>query len=306
MVNNGTTALWAAIEALQTLVVYTPVLTFSAVANASDISTGTQLEFMDVAEDTLTTDWSQHAGLDGTVVAMDYAGYPSLRSRPPHYTGRIILDAAHSIGATIDGQPNAKFADVATYSFHPTNTVTGAEAGLVACDDDSIYKELLLLRNNGIDVTTGLRVGIGLNLHCDELSCALLLSQLTRLKGNIARKHEIAKMYMSRWKNDLRVILPVYDEGHAFHLFPIRISTAVNCTVEEFRAKLLTYGVASQRHYFPLHLMPIYNHLHLEGCYPIAEHAYNRLVSIPMFAGLDDNQVRIVMNAVDWTLDAYS
>ncbi len=80
----------------------------------------------------------------------------------------------------------------------------------------------------------------------------------------------------------------------------------MNCTVEEFRSKLLTYGVASQRHYRPLTDMPIYSYMNFHGCYPVAERAYERLVSIPMYAGLDDNQVRIVMNAVDWSLDAYS
>jgi dTDP-4-amino-4,6-dideoxygalactose transaminase len=307
MVNNGTTALLAAVEATHTFDVYTPVLTFSAVANAAEMaSTQPEIHFHDVCEDTLCVDWNQSAGIDGTIVAMDYAGYPSLRSWPPHYMGDIVLDAAHSIGATINGEPNTKFANIATYSFHPTKTVTSAEGGAIVCDSDSIYEELLLLRNNGIDIKTGLRVTTGLNLHCDELSCALLLSQLTRLKSNIARKHEIAKMYMDRWKDDLRLILPVYDEGHAFHLYPVRLSTAVNCTVEEFRAKLLTYGVASQRHYRLLSNMPIYAYMNLDGCYPVAERAYERLVSIPMYAGLDDNQVRIVMNAVDGSLDAYS
>lgn len=305
MVNNGTTALWAAIEAVQTLVVNTPVLTFSAVANAADMAHA-DLEFRDVDVDTLCVDWSQFSGIDGTIVAMDYAGYPSLRSKPKHHVGRVILDAAHSIGASINGESNTQYADIATFSFHPTKTVTSAEGGALVMDDDDLYRRVILLRNNGIDPETGLRVTIGMNLHCDELSCALLLSQLERLESNLIYKRGIAAAYGNRWKDDIRVILPVHDPGHAYHLYPIRLSPAVNCTVEEFRVKLLAYGVASQRHYRGIHQMPIYKHLKLEGCYPIAEHAYDRLVSIPMYAGLTVEQVRIVMNAVDWSLDAYS
>ncbi len=306
VVTNGTMALWAAVEATQTIQVYSPTLTFSAVANAANLSSYVPaLDLFDVEEDTLCTDWSKHSGLDGTIVAMDYGGYPSLRSTVPHHVGKVILDAAHSLGATINGESNTKYADIATFSFHPAKLATGGEGGAIVTDDDDLYNELVLLRNNGINPATGLRTTTGFQLHMNEMSVALLMSQLTRLQQSLERRRGIAKTYMGRWRNDLRVILPVYDEGHSFHLFAIRLSTAVKCDVEEFRAKLLTYGVGSQRHYRPIHQMPIYGNS-LDGCYPIADHAYERLVSIPMYYGLDDNQVRIVMNAVDWTLDAYS
>lgn len=307
VVTNGTMALWAAIEVTQPLQVYTPTLTFSAVANAAEMSSLLpQLEFFDVDEDTLTTDWASHAGLDGTIVPMDYAGYPSLRSCPPHFTGRVVLDAAHSLGATINGESNTKYADIATFSFHPAKLATSGEGGAIVTDDDDLYNQLVLLRNNGINPTTGLRQSTGLQLHMNEISVALLMSQLTRLQESIQRRHEIAKTYMARWQDDMRVILPVYDEGHSWHLFVIRLSDSVKCTVQEFRDKLLTYGVGSQRHYLPLTDMPIYKHLNLHGCFPVAEHAYDRMLSIPMYFGLSDSDVRIVMNAVDWSLDAYS
>lgn len=303
---NGTMALWAAIEASQTERVYSPTLTFSAVANATDMAEGMpELELMDVDEDTLCTDWSNHSGLDGTVVAMDYAGYPSLR-RPVYCNGYTILDAAHSLGATIGGESNTVYADAATYSFHPAKLATGGEGGAVVTNDEDFYNKLLLLRNNGINPATGLRESVGLQLHMNEMSVALLMSQLDRLQESIQRRHEIALTYMSRWKDDVRVILPVYDPGHAFHLFTPRLSTAVKCDIPTFQESLKKYGVGSQRHYRNIHQMLIYKHLDLEGCYPVAEHAYERLISIPMYFGLTDDQVRIVMNAVDWSLDAYS
>ncbi len=306
-VTNGTMALWAAIEATATQRVYSPTLTFSAVVNAVDCSAWIpQIDFMDVDEDTLCTDWSKHAGLDGTIVAMDYGGYPSLRCVVPHHVGKVILDAAHSLGATINGEPNTKYADIATFSFHPAKLATGGEGGAIVTNDDDLYNELVLLRNNGIDPATGLRTAIGLQLHMNEMSVALLMSQLTRLQQSLARRREIARIYLNRWKDDLRLILPVYDDGHSFHLFVIRLSESVKCTTQEFRDKLLTYGVGSQVHYRPITDMPIYSNTGLHGCFPVAEHAYERMLSIPMYFGLDDNQVRIVMNAVDWSLDAYS
>jgi dTDP-4-amino-4,6-dideoxygalactose transaminase len=308
VVTNGTVALQMAVEAAFELTVYSPTLTFSAVANAVDHSSCyPSFELMDVEADTLCTDWSRHSGLDGTIVAMDYAGYPSLRRKPSNHIGKVVLDAAHSLGATICGESNTKHADIATFSFHPAKLATGGEGGAVVCDDDEIYQSLILLRNNGIDPSTGLRITTGTQAHMNEMSVALLMSQLTRLQDSLTRRREIALTYMNRWKDDLRLILPVYDDGHSFHLFAIRLSDSVKCDVEQFRYELLKYGVGSQRHYRPIHLMPAFqSQYNLEGCFPVAEHAYERLVSIPMYFGITDEQVRIVMNAVDWSLDAYS
>lgn len=302
---NGTLALWMAIEALGDMNVHTPTLTYSAVANAADLSGWVPLlHLYDVDVDTLCAEFP--SGLDGTVVGMDYAGYPSLSKPLSIYAGRVVLDGAHSLGAKLDdGSASGKYADVVTLSFHPLKQLCAGEGGSVLTDDEGIYKELLRLRNNGID-ETGMRVSVGLNCHMDEMSAALALSQLKRLHQSIERRHEIATYYYQAWQDDVRVILPTWANGHAFHLYPIRLSDAVNCDTTTFRKELLELGVGTQTHYYPLHLQPVMEHLKLKGLYPIAEHAYERLISIPMYYGLKDSEIGTVIESINKTLEKYS
>jgi dTDP-4-amino-4,6-dideoxygalactose transaminase len=305
--SNGTIALWMALEASRELAVYSPTLTYSAVVNAMSYTTSwPTLELYDSDVDTLCVDWSKHSGLDGAIVAMDYAGYPSLQSYPRRFTGTVILDAAHSLGARLDdGSSNTKYADIVTLSLHALKLVTGGEGGAVLTNSDHIHSELLKLRNNGID-ETGQRVTSGLNCNMDEMSAALALSQLKRLPDSIKRRHEIANYYYHAWEHDVRVILPAWAKGHAFHLFPIRLSEYVKCDIPTFRKELLELGVGTQVHYRPIHLMPAEAHHKLAGIYPIAEKAYERLISIPMYYGLNDRDVGTVISAINQTMEKYS
>lgn len=304
-VSNGSVALWMALSTCNEMETYSPTLTYSAVANASELHNGQIPTLFDVDEDTCCTDWSKHAGLDGAVVAMDYAGYPGLRNVPPHFVGKVILDAAHSLGATIKGESNTKLADIATFSYHPAKLVCAGEGGAIVTDNEYLHDTMWALRNNGID-KNGLKVSIGTNGHMDEMSCALALSQLKRLKQSIQRRHEIAQMYYKAWDGDNRIILPVYDEGHAFHLFVIRVSESVSADIETIRGEMKDIGVATQRHYRPLHLQPVYQHWNFQGLYPIAEHIYERAISIPMYYGLKDYEIKTVITAVERSLDRHA
>lgn len=304
VVSNGSVALWMALAACNEMETYSPTLTYSAVANASELHNGQIPVLFDVDNKTYCTDWSTHAGLDGAVVAMDYAGYPSLRKTPPHFVGKVILDAAHSLGATIKGESNTKLADIATFSYHPAKLVCGGEMGAVVTDSEYLYETMWTLRNNGID-RNGLKVSIGMNCHADEMSCALALSQMKRLKQSIQRRHEIAMHYYNAWEGDSRIILPVYDEGHAFHLYTIRLSEMVMCSVSRFRQDLYELGIGTQVHYKLIHLQPCYQHFNFAGSFPIAERIYERILSIPMYYGLGDSNVKYIIESINRVLDKY-
>lgn len=307
-VSNGTVALLAALKATRDLEVFSPTLTFSAVANASGIINNYLPNLYDVDVDSLCTNWWEYAGLDGSIVAMDYGGYPHLKERPQHFIGSIVLDAAHSLGATLEnGESNTKHADIATYSFHPAKILTTAgEGGAVVTDSDDFYKEILMFRNNGFEPGTHDHVTFGINAHITELQAVMGISQLKRLRDSIKRRNEIANYYYSAWNEDVRVILPAWARGHSWHLFVLRFSEFVKCDMPTFMSEMLERGVTCQRHYKPLHMQKIFSHLNLEGTYPVAEHAYERMLSIPMFFGLSDSDVGVVINAVNQVMEKYS
>jgi len=314
---NATVALWAVVKALSLNKLWTSTLTYSAIGNAAALSHQPYIRFVDVDVDTLCgvmpETWN---GVDDAIYApMDYAGYPSLERPIPGawkgdgltYSGSFtLLDAAHSIGGKLaDGKSNTYYADAAVYSLHPCKPITSGEGGIVVTDDQNLMLELKQFRNNGFRPGTHTQTGVGINGHMPELSCALGLSQSLRLNSLIATRHAIAQVYYSHWQNDLRVILPAYHSGHVFHLYVIRLSEAVDCDIETFRAELEKVGVGTQRHYRPLHTQPVYR-VTDDINYPIAQHAYNRMISIPMYVGLELNDIRFITNSIDRLLDKYA
>jgi perosamine synthetase len=303
--SNGTLSLMGALQACDELDIYSTTLTFSAVVNAAYYHSRTTPQLFDIDVDSLCTDWSKYYGLDGAIVAMDYAGFPSLSSRPTHFRGTVILDSAHSMGGTLSTlESNATFADMVIYSGHPAKLATGGEIGGVATDSDKFYHRLLMFRNNGFEPNTHNQSDFGVNANPGEMPAALWLSQMERLKESINRRHEIAYYYNTHWTDDVRVILPVWTVGHAWHLYVLRLSEYVKADIPTIQKELLELGVTVQRHYLPLHKQSIYKSLDLH--YPVAEHAYDRMMSIPMFFGLSDQDVQTVIGAVDQVMEKYS
>lgn len=306
--SNATVALWACVRAAHLSEVWSSTLTYSAIENAARLNDNLPLYLVDVDVDTLCgempTAWN---GIDDAIyVPMDYAGYPSLEKPIPHTGGPFtLLDAAHSIGGFIsEGLSNTHYADAAVYSLHPAKIVTAGEGGCVVTDDIGLYDELCSIRNNGFKRGTHLRVRSGLNLHLNEMSCALALSQLSRIHKLIDERHRIAARYYEHWRNDMRIILPAYHPGHTYHLFVIRLSGIIECEIETFRAELEKLGVGSQQHYRPLHMITDTNHS--PGDFPVAEMAYERMLSIPMYVGLTDDDIDLVTTSIDKLMDKYT
>ena len=300
VVSNGTVALWAALRVMAGTKIYTPTLTFAAIGNAA------KLNFMDVFlsdvdDDTLCAEFEPSVYVEDELVMcpLDYAGYPSLRKALGIPT---LLDACHAVGATLpDGSSNTKYADVAVCSGHAVKAITGAELGWIATDSDYYANGIKTFRDIGR--IEGKHYTPALNLHTSEMNSALYLSQLKRLPENLARRRTIAAQYYQAFGNDFRLILPVDDPGHAWHLFVVRLSEHLNCSRDDFRKDLLELGVGSQVHYLPMHRQPLF---HSDVSFPVAEHAYERMLSIPMYYGLTDEQQDHVIESINRVLDKYS
>ena len=301
VVSNGTVALWAALRVMGGTKINTSTLTFAAIASAAYMHS-MDVFLSDVEDDTLCADFFQPIFVEDELVTcpMDYAGFPSLRRQMSTQT---LLDACHSVGATLpDGSSNTKFADIAVSSGHAVKQLTGAEIGWLATDHDEYASSLKAFRDIGrID---GKHYGAALNLHTSELHAALYLSQLKRLPENLARRRELAARYYQAFGDDYRLILPVDDPGHSWHLFVPRLSDHVDVSRDQFRSDLLELGVGTQIHYLPLHRQPLFSPKFSH--YPTADHAYERMLSIPMYYGLTDSQQEHVIESISRVLDRYS
>lgn len=329
--SSGTAALHGAMHAVGIGAgdeVIVPSMTFVASANCSIYEGGTPV-FADVRDDTLLVDPAQVeskiTSRTKAIMAVDYAGHPceydKLRPIAKRHSLFLVADACHALGGTWNGCPVGSLADLSAFSFHPVKHITTGEGGMVTTDDTELMRRLRLFRNHGIDSHALERqsqdrwyyemVALGYNYRLSDIGCALGLSQLRKLETNVARRREIARRYGSVFKDMPGIIPPGIrpDANPAWHLYPVRLDlTRLGADRAEIFRALRAENIGVNVHYIPVHLHPYYrNRFGFKGGeYPVAEHAYERLLSLPLFHGMTDHDVRSVIEAVGKVMNHYA
>ncbi len=330
-VSSGTAALHAAAFAAgiapgdEAIV---PALTFCATANCVVYQGGTP-RFTDVRDDTLNLDPAGVEALLGprtrALFAVDYAGHPAeldaLR-RLARERGLVLVDdASHAVGARLAGRPLGSLADLTTFSFHPAKHMTTFEGGMVTTDDPELERRLRRFRTHGIESDPNARreagewtyamTELGYNYRLSDVACALGRSQLRKLDANLARRRAVAARYLDALADlpGLRLPTVLPDAEPAWHLFPIRIvADAVKADRREVFRALRAEGLAVNVHYIPVHLFPYYREHYGtgRGLCPVAETAYDALISLPLFHGMSDADADDVIAAVRKVLGHYA
>jgi len=288
--SSCTAALHAAMLYLQRgiLRVFVPAITFTATANAV-LYAGVRPYFEDVRRDTLTI----AIGASGINVAVEYAGYK--------LEVGAIFDKAHGCGNLHSGL-------ISCYSFHPVKHITTGEGGMLTTDSQEIADFARRFRNHGMD-STGDMIDLGYNYRMTDMQAALGLSQLATLDERIARRREIATAYNSVFGGISQIeIMPYPVSASVWHLYPIRLHLdKLTVTRDQFRDTLKQRGIGTQVHYRPVYYHPYYERLgYKRGLCPVAEAEYERLVSLPMWYGMTDEDVERVIKVVTDVCSEYA
>ncbi len=298
----------------------TSPMTFAATANCV-LYQGSTPVFADVCDDTLNVDpervVERITPKTKAILPVDYAGHPAdLRAVREMAAERglvVIEDACHALGAEYRGRPVGSIADLTVFSFHPVKHLTTGEGGMVTTSNPAFAETLRRFRNHGISSDARQRqsagqwqyemVLLGFNYRLTDIACALGLGQLKKLETSLARRREIAAKYFAAFR-DLPGVTPpqVREEVNpAWHLYPIRIEPARLRAdrAQVFRA-LRAENIGVNVHYIPVHRHPYYRDRfgYRGGEYPVAEEAYERLISLPMFHAMADQDVEDVIAAV--------
>ena len=322
-VSNGTAALHAAMYAIgigSGDEVIVPPMTFAASANCVVFQGGTPV-FADVDPDTLLLDPAQVEAkitpCTKAIIAVDYTGqacdYDVLRAITDRHGPILVADACHAVGGSYKGRPVGSLADLNIFSFHPVKHITTGEGGMITTDDPNLARRMRVFRNHGITTDHRQReqrgswfykmMDLGYNYRLTDFQCALGMSQLSKLPGWVARRQEIARRYDAAFAETPAVDTLGVREGvsHAYHLYVIQLDLAqLEATRAEVFAALRAEGIGVNVHYIPVHLHPFYRERFGTGpgsC-PVAETAYERLVTLPIFPRMSDDDVDDVIAAV--------
>jgi perosamine synthetase len=298
----------------------TTPMTFAATANCV-LYQGATPVFADVSADTLNLDPEKAAARitprTRAILPVDYAGHPAEMDAILNLAQRhglaVIEDASHALGAEYRNHRVGSIADMTVFSFHPVKQLTTGEGGMVTTDRADYAESLRRFRNHGISSDAHQRrnagechyemVLLGFNYRLTDIACALGISQLKKLDANLARRREIAARYATAFRDLAGVTAPAIgaDVKPAWHLYPIclNLDQLRADRAQIFRA-LRAENIGVNVHYIPVHLHPYYRNRfgYQGGEYPVAEDAYERLISLPLFHGMDDSAVDDVVQAV--------
>ena len=222
----------------------------------------------------------------------------------------VIEDNAHGLFAKYKGRYLGTFGAMATQSFHETKNITCGEGGALVINDGSLVDRAEILREKGTNRSKFRRgqvdkyrwVDIGSSWVMSDLLAAILWGQLQRAEAINSRRLEIWNRYhaqLSAWAIQHGVQLPVIPDGceHVGHVYHLRFATSNQRT--RFIDHMKQRQISCVFHYQPLHTSPVGQHFggRLGQC-PVAEHAGDSLVRLPLYNTLTTSDQERVVEAV--------
>jgi dTDP-4-amino-4,6-dideoxygalactose transaminase len=231
------------------------------------------------------------------------------------YGLRVVEDAAHALPTrykrrlvgTLDSH-------VTVFSFYANKTMTTGEGGMVVTRHAELASRMKTMRLHGINrdafdrfVATSPSwfyevVAPGFKYNLTDIASALGIQQLRRVDRFLITRQKLAKNYMNGL-NDLPLLLPsdaLDGDTHAWHLFVVRLTAGSKIGRDEFIQRLSEKGIGTSVHYVPLHRHPYWRDTyHLQPKqFPIADHAYQAMVSLPLYTRLSAQDQQYVISSI--------
>ncbi|WP_181140306.1 DegT/DnrJ/EryC1/StrS aminotransferase family protein [Streptomyces sp. Ru62] len=321
LLNSGTAALHLALLTLGVgpgHEVIVPTVTFTASA-ATVVHAGATPVLVDVEPHRLTVDVEQvrrHiTARTRAVMAVHFAGrmadVRALRALCDEHGLALIEDSAHALPAERDGATPGRLADAAAFSFFVTKPLTSAEGGLLVCHRADLAAEARVLSAHGIDRDAFARhhggraphydvVAAGMKYNMPDVTAAILRCQLERSDALRERRRAIAERY-AKGLAPTRLLLPpadTTDDASSWYLYVVQVPRGVDR--DHLADRLRARGIGTSVHFRPLHQFSYYRDQlpSAAAAFPVADGSYPRLLSLPIFPAMSDEDVQAVIDAL--------
>jgi perosamine synthetase len=215
----------------------------------------------------------------------------------------LIEDACEAVGAAIRGRKVGTFGKAAVFGFYPNKQITMGEGGVVTTDDADWAAMLRSLRNQGrSDMGPWLHhEHLGFNYRLDEMSCALGLSQLSRIESLLERRSKVAALYAELLRDVPGVApLPPADPDTRMSWFVLVVRLDERISRDAVIKHLGTNGVPARTYFSPIHLQPYFRDRfgYREGDFPVAERVAKSVLALPFQSNISPADIAYVVTCL--------
>jgi perosamine synthetase len=319
-VNSCTSALDLALKLLSITKgddVLVPTMTFVSTAHAVAYNLAIPI-FCDIDERTLQIDIKEiekkRTIRTKAVIPVHYSGRPCDMDKIKEAAGglAIIEDAAHACGAEYKGKKCGTLGDIGCFSFHAVKNLAMGDGGALTLNDKKMTQRAKRLRWVGIDKGTWDRTKldksywwkyyvdeIGLKCHMNDIAASIGLVQLGKLEAMNKRRTEIAQMYTREFERITEIEVPVGDDKDfksSWHIYCVKCDKR-----DDLSVFLQSKGINTGVHYTPIHTYSCYGN---NPSLPVAEQVSERILSLPIYPDLSNDEVQYVIKTIKGFYDA--
>ncbi len=319
-VNSATAALHLAIDALgigpgdEVLV---PTMTFTATAEVV-VHRGARPVLVDCQGDTLNIDPERLAQaitpLTKAIIPVHYGGQPcdmdAIGALARQHGIPVIEDAAHALPAAYRGRPVGTISEVTCFSFYANKTITTGEGGMITTANSELAERMTVRSLHGMSKDAWKRFSAegswyyeviypGYKYNLTDIASSLGIHQLAKCDTFWEGRQRCALGYQDRLGDLEEIVLPraAPHVQHSWHLYVIQIRPErLRISRNELIQQLGAAGIGTSVHYVPLHMHPWYRDTYglQPDDFPMAKAAYERIISLPIFPRMTDDQVDYV------------
>ena len=233
---------------------------------------------------------------------------PELRKLCDRYNLILIEDSCEALGAKRGGVKAGSIADAATFGFYPNKQITTGEGGMVVTNDKNINDLIKSLKNQGISLTERLNyVRLGYDYRISDINCALGLSQLRRVDEMLARRKYVAELYNSYLSNieEFQLLTSEPEVDRSWFVYIVKLSSKFD---KQRRSTIINFlsekGIDSAAYFPSIHLQPFYREQfgYKEGDFPVSENVSDRVIALPFFGALSEQEVKYVCDTLKESL----
>ena len=259
------------------------------------------------------------------IIPVHYGGYAcqmdAIMDIAAEHNIMVIEDSAHTFPAYYRSDESrnwvhtGRFGRVGCFSFYANKCITTGEGGMAVTDDEQIAERMRIMSLHGMNNDARRRftdqgswyyeiIAPGFKYNMTDIAAAIGIHQIKRAEEFRISRQNIAERYTKSFEQISVLEIPPTDPQtriHSWHLYSLRLNLD-QLTIDRavFIEKLKEQGVSCSVHWMPLHLHPYYQHTFGlgENIFPVAEREWQRLVSLPIFPSMTDDEIEYVIQVV--------